>query len=278
MEQTTLIFAAAAAVKEGDAPSRDLFPDRKLARRGTSDRCFETVLDMEAVRIWIEMATKGPSIRACGFCPFATCQRREGDVTPNFVPGARSLAPHIAMHEAALEFDLVEVDYQTRRTDTGTERSRDNSEGHRPAPAACRWRRTDRSSCNHSARGWRSTRCGAAAWLRHSASAGIGMVELHRGGDPQMLQPTSSTDDTGRLSSTRQNTPARQAGLCRALPIQANLMMDDDFSLADLYLFTVCRWPADQVVSLADWPALQRHSARTWGRHSIARRPWPGKA
>ena len=39
-------------------------------------------------------------------------------------PGACSLADHIALHEAGLEFDRIRVDLTTRRTETATTATR----------------------------------------------------------------------------------------------------------------------------------------------------------
>jgi glutathione S-transferase len=36
-------------------------------------------------------------------------------------------------------------------------------------------------------------------------------------------------------------------------------LLGSAFSLADIYLFVLCRWLRDQDMALADWPALKRH-------------------
>jgi glutathione S-transferase len=45
--------------------------------------------------------------------------------------------------------------------------------------------------------------------------------------------------------------------------------MGEDFSLADVYLFAVFRWLADQDIPFADWPGLLRHSERIRHRPSV---------
>ncbi len=50
-----------------------------------------------------------------------------------YAPGACSLADHIAMHEAGLAFDLVEVDLKSHRTKDGADYTRINPKGYVPA-------------------------------------------------------------------------------------------------------------------------------------------------
>ncbi|HEY3948068.1 glutathione binding-like protein [Phenylobacterium sp.] len=47
-------------------------------------------------------------------------------------PGACSLADHIALHEAGLEFDRVKVDLKTRKTEDGQDYSQINPKGYVP--------------------------------------------------------------------------------------------------------------------------------------------------
>jgi glutathione S-transferase len=47
-------------------------------------------------------------------------------------PGACSLADHIALHEAGLEFDRVRVDLQTNRTEGGGDFNEVNPKGYVP--------------------------------------------------------------------------------------------------------------------------------------------------
>jgi glutathione S-transferase len=48
-------------------------------------------------------------------------------------PGACSLADHIALHEAGLEFERVRVDLQTKRTEDGRDFNEVNPKGYVPA-------------------------------------------------------------------------------------------------------------------------------------------------
>ena len=48
-------------------------------------------------------------------------------------PGACSLADHIALHEAGLEFDRIQVDLRTKRTADGGDFNEVNPKGYVPA-------------------------------------------------------------------------------------------------------------------------------------------------
>jgi glutathione S-transferase len=48
-------------------------------------------------------------------------------------PGACSLADHIAMHEAGLEFDRIRVDLEIKRTENGEDYTEINPKGYVPA-------------------------------------------------------------------------------------------------------------------------------------------------
>ena len=80
-----------------------------------------------------------------------------------------------------------------------------------------------------------------------------------------MFRPT--TPETF-LTSGREHL-SRRLAMVESHLVQHRYLMGSDFSLADVYLFTVCRWLGDQDLSLADWPALQRHFVDISARSSV---------
>lgn len=50
-----------------------------------------------------------------------------------YAPGACSLADHIALHEAGLQFDHIKVDLKTKKTETGDDYTAINPKGYVPA-------------------------------------------------------------------------------------------------------------------------------------------------
>lgn len=190
-------------------------------------------------------------------------------MTLHFMPGACSMATHIALREGNLEFDLVEVDYRTRRTETGSDYRAINPKGTVPAlriadgevltevPVILLFLADEAPDAGLlPASGLRRLR--ALEWLNFIAT------ELHKSFSP-LFRPT--TPDAFPQPG-KAHLRGRLAFVERHLSRHTHLM-GDDFSLADVYLFTVCRWLADQDIPLADWPALQRNSQRIRGRHTV---------
>lgn len=186
-----------------------------------------------------------------------------------FMPGACSLAAHIALREANLEFDLVEVDYQTRRMDCGGDYRAVNPKGTVPAlrladgvvltevPVILLFLADEAPDAGLlPAFGLRRLR--ALEWLNFIAT------EIHKSFSP-LFRPT--TPDVF-LQPGKAHLCGRLGFVERHLS-KRTYLMGDDFSLADVYLFTVCRWLADPDMSIADWPALQQHSERLRLRPSV---------
>ncbi|WP_294612637.1 glutathione transferase GstA [Roseovarius sp.] len=177
-----------------------------------------------------------------------------------FMPGACSLAPHIALREASLPFSLIEVDYRTRRTKGGGDYNAINFKGYVPAleletgdiltevPVILQYvdgRVPEAGLLPASG----IHRLRSLEWLNFIAT------EIHKSFSP-LFRPT--TPDSFFLPG-RQHLRRRLAIVEDHLRGQAYLS-GAGFSLPDIYLFVVCRWLSDQDMDVEEWPALQRHS------------------
>lgn len=185
-----------------------------------------------------------------------------------FMPGACSLAHHIALHEVKLPFSLVEVDYQTRQTEVGDYRAI-NPNGTVPAleldsgevltevPVILQFV-ADQA---------RETRLLPASGLRRLRSLewkSFIATEIHKSFSP-LFRP--STPEAFFLPG-KEHLRSRLAFVERHLSNRVYLV-GERFSLCDIYLFTVCRWLADQGMPIADWPALQHHFENIRIRSSV---------
>lgn len=186
-----------------------------------------------------------------------------------YMPGACSLAPHIALREAGLEFTLVKVDYRTRQTESGSDYHAVSPKGYVPAlvledgevltevPVILQF--VDGQVPNAGllpASGLRRLR--ALEWLNFVAT------EIHKSFSP-LFRPTTPA---AFLKPGRDHLARRFAVVDRHLSTHRYLMADD-YSLADVYLFTVCRWLKDQELTVSDWPALQRHFEAVRARPAV---------
>lgn len=186
-----------------------------------------------------------------------------------FMPGACSLAPHIALLEAGLPFSLVAVDYRTRQTAGGDDFCKINPKGYVPAlvldngealtevPVILQFVDSEvPQAALLPASGLQ--RLKSLEWLNFIAT------EIHKSFSPLFRPETpASFCVPGRLH------------LCRRLSVvedhlcQHEYLMGGDFSLPDVYLFVLCRWLKDQDIALADWRSLHRHSETIGMRPSV---------
>ena len=185
-----------------------------------------------------------------------------------FMPGACSLAPHIALHEARLPFNLFEVDYQTRRTEIGDYRAI-NPKGTVPAlelisgevltevPVILQFVADQaRDARLLPASGLRRLR--SLEWLSFIAT------EIHKSFSP-LFRPSTPE---AFLRPGKEHLRSRLAVVEHHLSSHIYLV-GERVSLCDVYLFTVCRWLANQDMSIADWPALQCHFENIRVRSSV---------
>lgn len=187
-----------------------------------------------------------------------------------YMPGACSLAAHIALREAGLPFVLVRVDYDTRRTEFGQDYRDINPKGYVPglllgdgwlltevpvilqyvaasAPeAAAPWAADPRQDYRY------------REWLNYIAT------EIHKSFSPLFRRTTPNAF----LRPGKEHLSNRLQAVENHLQANAYLM-GAHFSLADAYLFTVCRWLKDQDLALSDWPSLRRHSEEVGARPSV---------
>lgn len=188
-----------------------------------------------------------------------------------FMPGACSLAVHIALREAGLPFGLVDVDYRTRETESGCDFRRINPKGYVPAlvlddgtlltetPVILQF--VDGLAPGaHLLPAAGMQRFRALEWLNFIAT------EIHKSFSP-LFRPTTPDAFLG---------PGRDHLIRRLAVVERHLkehryLMGRDFSLADVYLFTVCRWLGDQTLSIARWPSVRRHSETLRARPTVTK-------
>lgn len=177
-----------------------------------------------------------------------------------YMPGACSLAPHIALREAGLPFSLTEVDYRTRQTPDGSDYFGINPKQSVPAllldnrelltevPVILQYIDGIAPNASLLPRPGMS-RYRALEWLNFVGT------EIHKSFSP-LFRPTTPKAFLA---------PGRAHLVERLNFVEAHLnthkfLMGPHLSVADIYLFTVCRWLDQQDMSLAGWPELHRHS------------------
>jgi glutathione S-transferase len=177
-----------------------------------------------------------------------------------FSPGACSLAPHIALREAGLEFALEKVDMRTRQTQSGAKFSTINPKDYVPAlqldngeiltevAAVTQYIADRKPSSGLAPPAGTLERYRLQEWLTFISS------ELHKGFSP-MFRPDTPEQFKAQ---TKTRLESRFAFVARELDAK-EFLLSDRFTVADAYLYTILGWMRFAGIDRAQWPALQAY-------------------
>jgi glutathione S-transferase len=188
-----------------------------------------------------------------------------------FSPGACSLAPHIALREANLKFQLVRVNVAKRELQSGGDFSLINPLGYVPVlefddgehlkegPAILQFIADEAPGSALAPAAGTRARARLNAWLAFISS------ELH-----QSLG--TLFNNTQIPESTRESVAVRLRGRLDWVTRELRgreFLVEDRYSVADIYLFNILTWLRHVGLSIADWPALVAHSQRVGTRAAV---------
>ena len=163
--------------------------------------------------------------------------------------GACSLADHIAMHEAALNFDRVNVDLKAKRTEDGRDYAQINPKGYVPAlqlddgqvltenVAILSWVADQDPSLAPS---------GPMGRYRLLEMLAFISTEIHKGFKP-FFRPDSSEAEKAAAAETIGKRLAFLAG-----NLKDDYLFGSQASVADAYLFVMCLWAQKTGLALTD--------------------------
>nr|WP_300453173.1 glutathione transferase GstA [Accumulibacter sp.] len=187
-----------------------------------------------------------------------------------FTPGSSSLAPHIALREAGLDFDLVRVDLHQRRLADGSDFVAINPKGYVPVleidtgvcltevPAIVQYIADRIPERGLAPRPYTFERYRLQEWLGFISS------ELHKAFVP-LFKP-GTPEEYKRC--TREALAAR-LGYVAARLEGNDYLLGDQFTVADAYLFAVLTWCNAVEIDLGAWPALLAFQERIGQRPSV---------
>ena len=186
-----------------------------------------------------------------------------------YAPAACSLAPHIALEELGVSYDIVRVDLRTHKLANGTDYYTINPKGYVPVLEL--------------ANGERLTE--AAVILQYIAdrkpgvlAPAYGTMERYRLNEWLHFISTEIHKQFGPLwhAETPEATKATQRAMLgkRFDLIEKTLakqpyLTGSAFTIADAYLFTVVNWSGPLNVDLTPWPALREFQARIAARPNV---------
>jgi len=186
-----------------------------------------------------------------------------------YAPGACSLAPHIALRETGLPFDLVKVDLPNKRTEDGEDYKAINPKGAVPAlglddgsvlteNAAILQYIADQGGADLMPPMMSMKRYRVLEWLNYIAT------ELHKGFGP--LWNPAKPDDVKEAT--------RQALALRFDYLEAQIgdgpyLTGPDFTVADAYAFVILNWTRIHDIDIARWPGLVAFAGRVAQRPAV---------
>lgn len=187
-----------------------------------------------------------------------------------YAPGACSLAPHIALQESGLRFELERVDLREHKVRGGDFRAvnpkgyvpvLELDDGERLTEAAVILQYiVDRNPGTLAPPPGTLARYRLMEWLNFIAT------EIHKGLGP-LWKPT--TPDAYK-ASVLATVGTRFDHVVAALGTKPYLM-GDAFTIADAYLFTIVNWHRFLAFDIQRWPALQQFQARVAARPAVQR-------
>ena len=186
-----------------------------------------------------------------------------------YSPGACSLAPHIALAEAGIAFELIKVDLRTHKLADGTDYYTINPKGYVPLLELDNGERlsevavilqyiADRKPGTLAPAYGTFERYRVMEWLNFIAT------EVHKQYGP-LWYP-----DTPEATKEKQRaTLAKRFDFIVTALAKQPYLTGESFTIADAYLFTVVNWSGMLKFDLSRWPALQQFQKRVAERPQV---------
>jgi glutathione S-transferase len=187
-----------------------------------------------------------------------------------YAPGACSLASHIALREAGLDFEAVKVEGRAQKTAGGEDYLKVTPKGYVPAL------RLDDGSVltegtailpfiadqNPAAR----LAPAAGTLERYRLHEWLGYInsEMHK--NFGAFFAPGSTDEQ---KSAARTTLGKRFDFVQESTEGRSFLLGEDFSVADAYLFTVLGWCGYVGIDLGQWPGLKAYHTRIAGRPCV---------
>ena len=187
-----------------------------------------------------------------------------------FAPGACSLAPHIALREAGLDFDLEKVDLRTHLTADGADYRQVNPKGYVPAlkladgqiltevgpillyiAAQAKERRLAPEPTSF-------------AWYRTIERLNYIATELHKS-----FSPLFSPQTPEEMRQAQKEKILLRLGLFEAVLATQPFLGGDHFDVSDAYLVTLLSWTRWTQVDLSSLPQIVAYKDRLLARPTI---------
>jgi glutathione S-transferase len=187
-----------------------------------------------------------------------------------FSPGACSLAPHIALREAGLDFEAVKTNTREKTTSDGSDWTKVNPKNYVPALlldngevlteviAILNYIADRRPDSGLMPPAGSMEHYRVLEWLAFIST------ELHKGLGP-IFRPGTAEDFK---ATTRERVATRFSYTADQL-IGRDVVVGRDFTVADAYLYVILGWTKQAGIDRERWPVLQAYHARIGERPAV---------
>ena len=187
-----------------------------------------------------------------------------------YSPGACSLSPHIALHEAGIAHELVRVDLKAKKTEGGDDYAKINPKGQVPAlqldngdmltegPVIVQAIADKAAGKNLAPAAGSDDRYKLQEWLNYTTS------ELHKNFGPMfspLLADEAKAFFKDRVMGKFKYVDGALAG--------HDYLMGKQFTVADAYMFTMLTWADRMKFDLSAMPNLLAYKARVAARPNV---------
>ncbi len=188
-----------------------------------------------------------------------------------YLPGACSLATHIALREVGAAFELDRLDNASKQTESGADFLAINPKGYVPALSldsgevltegvAILQYIADQNPGKNLA-----PAAGSLARTRLQEYLNFIATELHKSFSPLFTPGASEEAKTAAKKKVAQKLDLVEKWLADG----RRYLLGDSFSVADSYLFTVANWTGPTGIGLDAWPHLAAYQQRIGARDTV---------
>ncbi|MGE3301702.1 MAG: glutathione transferase GstA [Hyphomonadaceae bacterium] len=186
-----------------------------------------------------------------------------------YTPGACSFAPHIALYESGLPFEISKVNLGEKKTAEGGDYLAVNPKGPVPALETPGGVLTEvgvilQYIADHAQRRDLGAGEGALAQYRYREMLNFIATEMHKGFSQYFnKEMTPEARKVAEMKTTRALNYLNDK-----LSKQA-FLLGERYSVADSYFFTILTWAPAVKIDLSAWPAIQAYQARVGERPAV---------
>lgn len=187
-----------------------------------------------------------------------------------YSPGACSLAPHIVLREAGLDFELERVDIPNKKTASGDDYWKINPKGYVPAlkldngevlsevGVICQYLADQKPAAGLAPAAGTMVRYRFLEWLNFVAT------EVHK-----MIGALFNPRMTPEMKEVQLGVIVRRLNALENMLDGRPYLMGEQFSAADAYLFSVLNWTRVLRIDTSQWPKIEALMARVAARPKV---------